>query len=111
MNSRKNKNRGNDSSKPAFKGRKGKPGKALSSKNVKSRDKRKYIDYKDKVKKGDPLPTFSDEVRLNKYLSNAGVCSRREADTLIKTGVVSVNGEIITEMGYCLLYTSDAADD
>ena len=57
--------------------------------------------FKPKVRKGDPLPTFNeDDVRLNKYLSNAGVCSRREADVLIQTGVVSVNGEIITELGY-----------
>jgi 23S rRNA pseudouridine2605 synthase len=57
--------------------------------------------FKPKVRKGDPLPTFNeDDIRLNKYLSNAGVCSRREADVLIQTGVVSVNGEIITEMGY-----------
>lgn len=39
-------------------------------------------------------------VRLNKYLSNAGICSRREADTFIATGVVKVNGEIITQLGY-----------
>lgn len=57
--------------------------------------------FRPKVRKGDPLPTFNeDDIRLNKYLSNAGVCSRREADVLIQTGVVSVNGEIITEMGY-----------
>lgn len=54
-----------------------------------------------KVRKGDPLPSFNeDEIRLNKYLSNAGICSRREADVLIQTGVVSVNGEVITELGY-----------
>ena len=41
-----------------------------------------------------------DAIRLNKYVANAGVCSRREADVLIATGVVSVNGKIITEMGY-----------
>ncbi len=70
-------------------------------KTVTDRDKRKYIDYKIKVKKGDPLPSFNeDQVRLNKYLSNAGVCSRREADVLIQTGVVTVNGKIITELGY-----------
>ena len=70
-------------------------------KSVSPRDKRKYIEFKQRVKKGDPLPTFNeDAVRLNKYLSNAGICSRREADVLIQTGVVSVNGEIITEMGY-----------
>ena len=102
MNSRRNKsNRSNDSNKKTFKGRKGTPGKTVGGGKVKPRDKRKYIDYKDKLKKGDPLPSFNDdEVRLNKYLSNAGVCSRREADVLIKTGVVSVNGQIVTEMGF-----------
>ena len=39
-------------------------------------------------------------IRLNKYLSNAGVCSRREADELIKAGTVTVNGKIITELGF-----------
>ena len=42
----------------------------------------------------------SDETRLNKYISNAGISSRREADNLIKTGVVTVNGEAVVEMGY-----------
>ena len=67
----------------------------------KANQKGKYIDYKNSLKKGDPLPNLqSDETRLNKYISNAGICSRREADVLIQTGVVSVNDEIITEMGY-----------
>ncbi|MFN4233750.1 MAG: pseudouridine synthase [Bacteroidia bacterium] len=39
-------------------------------------------------------------IRLNKYIANTGICSRREADELIKAGAVSVNGKIITEMGY-----------
>lgn len=73
---------------------------AGNKKSVTARDKRKYIDFKEKVKKGDPLPSFNEEeIRLNKYLSNAGVCSRREADVLIQTGVVSVNGKIVTELG------------
>ena len=38
--------------------------------------------------------------RLNKFLSNAGLCSRREADEFIKMGLVHVNGKIVTEMGY-----------
>jgi len=38
-------------------------------------------------------------IRLNKYIANAGVCSRREADTFITTGLVSINGKIITELG------------
>ena len=70
-------------------------------KKVTDRDKRKYIDFKQKVKKGDPMPKFSDDaIRLNKYLSNAGVCSRREADVFIANGIVTVNGTVVTEMGY-----------
>ena len=42
----------------------------------------------------------SDKIRLNKYISNSGVCSRREADELITMGLVSVNGTVITELGY-----------
>ena len=38
-------------------------------------------------------------VRLNKFIANSGVCSRREADTLIQSGVVTVNGEVVTELG------------
>jgi len=38
-------------------------------------------------------------VRLNKYIANAGICSRREADTLIETGVISINGKPITKLG------------
>ncbi len=41
-----------------------------------------------------------DRIRLNRYLANAGICSRREADTFIAAGSVSVNGKTITEMGY-----------
>jgi len=71
----------------------------LSPKAIKA--KSKYIDFKERKKVGDPLPKFNENaVRLNKYLSNAGVCSRREADVLIQTGVVSVNDKIITELGY-----------
>ena len=40
-----------------------------------------------------------EPIRLNKYLANAGVCSRREADEFIAAGVVKVNGEIVTELG------------
>ncbi|WP_299758813.1 pseudouridine synthase [uncultured Pontibacter sp.] len=39
-------------------------------------------------------------VRLNRYIANAGVCSRREADVLIESGEIKVNGEVVTEMGY-----------
>lgn len=41
----------------------------------------------------------SDSIRLNKYIADAGVCSRREADKLIEAGTVTVNGKIVTELG------------
>lgn len=65
-------------------------------------EKSKFMTEKDRNKKpkGDPLPSFSEDIRLNKYLSNAGISSRREADVLIQTGLVKVNGKIITELGY-----------
>lgn len=46
-------------------------------------------------------------VRLNKYLANAGVCSRREADEFIQAGVVSVNGKVVTELGTKVMRTDD----
>ena len=44
-------------------------------------------------------------IRLNKFLANAGICSRREADEYIQAGVISVNGQIVTEMGVKVLLT------
>lgn len=50
--------------------------------------------------KAKPVKRVDDgSMRLNRYISNAGVCSRREADTLILSGAVSVNGVVITELG------------
>lgn len=46
-------------------------------------------------------------VRLNKYLANAGICSRREADEFLQAGVVSVNGQVVTELGTKVLRTDD----
>ena len=49
-----------------------------------------------------------EEVRLNKYIANSGVCSRREADNFILAGVVTVNGEVVTELGTKVnIYTDD----
>jgi len=42
----------------------------------------------------------TDFIRLNKYISNSGICSRREADKFIEAGIVSVNGKVITQMGF-----------
>ena len=54
---------------------------------------KKQIEYKDILT--DP----NEPIRLNKFLANAGICSRREADEFITAGVVSVNGQVVTELG------------
>ena len=46
-------------------------------------------------------------IRLNKYIANAGVCSRREADKLIEAGAVTVNGVVVTELGTKVLPTDE----
>lgn len=54
---------------------------------------KKQMEYKEIL--ADP----NEPIRLNKFLANAGICSRREADEFITAGVVSVNGEVVTELG------------
>lgn len=46
-------------------------------------------------------------VRLNKYIANAGICSRRDADVLIASGAITVNGEVVTEMGHKVMPTDE----
>ena len=52
-----------------------------------------------------------DAIRLNKYIANAGVCSRREADENIAIGLVTVNGKVVTEMGYKVKRTDEVRFD
>ncbi|MFG6424261.1 MAG: rRNA pseudouridine synthase, partial [Paramuribaculum sp.] len=46
-----------------------------------------------------PIPDPNEQIRLNKYMANAGICSRREADEFITQGLVKVNGQVVTELG------------
>ena len=62
---------------------------------------KKRIEYKDEHI--DP----NEPIRLNKYLANAGVCSRREADEFIQAGVVTVNGNVVTELGTKVVRTDE----
>jgi len=76
-----------------------------SSDENKSFEGKKPLEGKKPIyrKKAAPKPKSSsnpNEIRLNKYISNSGICSRREADMHISIGSVTVNGKVITEMGY-----------
>lgn len=46
-----------------------------------------------------PIPDVNEQIRLNKFMANAGICSRREADEFIQQGLVKVNGKVVTELG------------
>lgn len=59
--------------------------------------KRRYLKKKHEEQ---PKQEAQDSIRLNRYIANAGVCSRREADKLIADGKVKVNGKVTIELGY-----------
>ncbi len=99
-----------------------KPGEGQKSEFIETRyDNRKDgVTFRKRDEKYDPNSKYSQKkqlefkkqvvdltkpVRLNKFLANAGICSRREADEYIQAGVISVNGEIVTEMGVKVLLT------
>ncbi len=84
-------NRGNDNRRPSNNNR---GGGGFSRPTGGGGDKRlvKPVKYKENIDPNTPL-------RLNKYLANAGVCSRREADAFITSGVVKVNGEVVDQLG------------
>ena len=101
-----------NSSKNSSRGRQQRTGKSQNSSKSGFDGKKKFAkNYRPKpiIKKSKPTSTKetsvtnnqeSSGIRLNKYISNSGICSRREADVFIKAGSASVNGKLINEMGY-----------
>ncbi len=80
--------------------------------------KKSFVESRlDKALKSQPTATDhpsvpkDDLIRLNKFISNSGVCSRREADNLITMGLITVNGKSITELGYKVKSTDDVRHD
>ncbi|WP_210514423.1 pseudouridine synthase [Hymenobacter terricola] len=88
----------NRADKPRFGER---PGEAPDYKNLKHYENDKNRGNKRRRDEDEDFGT--DELRLNRYIANAGICSRREADALIAAGEIKVNGEVVTEMGYKVL--------
>ncbi len=63
-------------------------------------DQRIPVRSKEKELPGKRIKTSEELIRLNKFIANAGICSRREADELIQAGAIRVNGKIITQLGF-----------
>lgn len=70
-----------------------------SNTSKKSFGKRERTPLREKADQVD-APVQTEKIRLNRFIANSGVCSRREADNLITMGLISVNGKTITELGY-----------
>ena len=93
--------RNNKTSSKNSKSSKNTRGDRTGSKNKKSTEYFNKVDSKKSSHKPKlALPKFDGLTRLNKYISNAGVCSRRDADVLINSGIISVNKQVVTELGY-----------
>jgi 23S rRNA pseudouridine2605 synthase len=102
---RNNYNRKKDSGKTGFRNNRGKkttasteektgkfsPGRNKGSKKYSAKPLPRKNTAKDKP--------YTEEIRLNRYIANAGVCSRREADTYISAGLVTINGKTVSELG------------
>lgn len=78
--------------------------------------KNSYARGNSPIKRKPPVKTKTasldkDEIRLNKYIANSGICSRREADIYIAAGSVTVNGQVVVEMGYKVKLTDEVRFD
>ncbi len=89
--------------------------KGKTSGRGKSSYKKSYVKentpFKKKVQPQAKPNSNPDEIRLNKYIANSGMCSRREADMHISVGSVTVNGKVITEMGYKVMLEDEVRFD
>lgn len=73
--------------------------------------KKPYGNYQSNVAPVEYTPTPATEIRLNKYIADAGICSRRNADMYISAGNVTVNGEVMTTLGYRVKPTDEVRFD
>ena len=73
--------------------------------------KKPYGNYQSNVAPVEYTPTPTAEIRLNKYIADAGICSRRNADMYISAGNVTVNGEVMTTLGYRVKPTDEVRFD
>tara|TARA_Y100001978_G_scaffold202618_1_gene224381 strand:+ start:676 stop:1497 length:822 start_codon:yes stop_codon:yes gene_type:complete len=74
--------------------------KKLNNKNNHSKLGGKNTPFKKRISKKPKNKTVKEGMRLNQFIAHAGICSRREADQFIAAGLVSINDEVVTKMGY-----------
>ncbi len=89
----------NNERRPGVPGSNNRPGGKPKKQAKKGARPNMKFNFQKQVKYEEELTDPNEPIRLNKFLANAGVCSRREADTFIQAGVVKVNGEVVKELG------------
>ena len=82
-----------------------------SKRNFKPKKKLSNSKFEQTPPKKAVVKSPEDGIRLNKYIANAGICSRREADVFIAAGSAQVNGKVVTEMGYRVMPTDEVRFD
>lgn len=95
-------------SKKGYKGKGSTSNRAGSKNPIRNYTKDKATSKPKKITGSKPQ---TDEIRLNKYIANSGICSRREADMYIATGQVTVNGKVVNEMGHKVKPTDEVRFD
>ena len=113
MTAKKNSSRGRHAKKSTSRSNKPADQKKSFDKPKKIYGKGKPNPYGKQIRKDKPKQRIEEptEIRLNKYIANSGICSRREADTYIEAGSATVNGKVITEMGYKVKPTDEVRFD
>lgn len=97
--------------KPSSRGRAADKGKSYARGNAPLKKQQASQEKSGETKKTPVKKSNPDEIRLNKYIANSGICSRRDADMHISTGSVTVNGKVVTEMGYKVKLEDDVRFD
>ncbi len=67
--------------------------------NNNNRQGKSFVPRPQRIEYEMPIPDPNEQIRLNKFMANAGICSRREADEFIQQGLVKINGNVVTELG------------
>ncbi len=80
-------------------GRPGQPQRPVTDRNGMPKGGKSFVPRPKPVEYEQPVCDPNEQIRLNKYMANAGICSRREADEFIQQGLVKVNGNVVTELG------------
>ncbi|MFA9290585.1 MAG: pseudouridine synthase [Solirubrobacteraceae bacterium] len=87
-------------------------GRDNNNSNERNLNQKSFSNFRSTPKKREnSFKPLKEGIRLNKFIANSGICSRREADELIKSGLVLIDGQVVSEMGFMVLSTHEVKFD